>query len=169
MRILHFAVENFARVPSQFVKAERALGHESFLVTLYPSRHGHREEDICLNVPFVRFPLRTLLKGKPRYTPSEKRRKPDRLPPVWSPPNRFSEWAFRVRDFIWKIKIEPILWKLKLETVNVLFLDGGMGFLRYDPFIPRLKEKGVKIVVGYYGSDLRTSGIIPEMDQLADY
>lgn len=169
MRIIHFAVENFARAPSQFVKAERALGHESLLVTLYPSRHGHREEDICLNVPFVRFPLIHLFKGRPRFIPSEKRRKPETLPPVWKPSHRVAEWAFRFRDLIWKMKIGPGLQRLKPDTADILFLDGGLGFLRYDPFISRLKEKGVKIVVGYYGSDLRTRGIIPEIDSLADY
>lgn len=169
MRIFHFAVENFARVPSQFVKAERVLGHESFLITLYPSRHGHREEDVCLNVPFVRFPLIRFLKGKPRFIPSEKRRTLDKFPPVWRPSNRVAEWAFRFRDFIWKMKIEPVLRKLEIETADILFLDGGMGFLRYDSFIPKLKTRGVKIVVGYYGSDLRTRGIIPEIDSLADY
>lgn len=169
MRILHFAVENFARVPSQFVKAERALGHESLLVTLYPSRHGHREEDICLNVPFVRFPLIHVLKGKPRFVPSEKRRETDTFPPVWKPSHRLTEYALRFRDFMWKMKILPVLSTLRVDTVDILFLDGGLGFLRYDPFIPRYKEKGVKIVVGYYGSDLRTRGIIPEIDRLADY
>jgi len=169
MKIIHFAVENFAQVPSQFVKAERALGHESMLVTLYPSRHRHREEDLCLNVPFVRVPWVQKLKGKPTYVPSEKRRMPDQVPPVWSPSHRITQWAFRFRDWIWKRKIKPMLHRLQWDTVDILFLDGGMGFLRYDPFIPQLKEKGIKIVVGYYGSDLRTRGIIPEIDQLADY
>jgi hypothetical protein len=172
MKILHFAAENFARVPGNLVRAERVLGHESLLMTLYPSAHGFHDEDICLNAPFVKTPAVLSLKRLLRPgagVPGRMRRTAESGPPVWAPANPFSERLIRLRDRIWAPRIRKALTSIRIETFDILFLDGGLGFLRYDTFARGLKEGGMKIAVGYYGSDLRTRGILPDIDGLADY
>ena len=172
MKILHFAAENFARVPANLVRAERALGHESLLMTLYPSAHRFNDEDICLNAPFVKTPaVRSLKKFLHPRTPApgSVRRSAEQSPPVWKPANPLSDRLFRLRDRIWAPRIRRALKSIGIESFDVLFLDGGLGFFRNDTLVRGFRERGMKIVVGYYGSDLRTRGIIPEIDALADY
>jgi hypothetical protein len=172
MKILHFAAENFARIPANLVRAERALGHESLLMTLYPSAHGFKDEDICLNAPFVRTPaVRSLKKILHPKAPAQGgvRRGSGQGPPVWRPGNPLSDVLFRLRDRIWAPRIRRALKSIPIETVDILFLDGGLGFFRNDALVRGFKERGMKIVVGYYGSDLRTRGMIPGIDALADY
>jgi hypothetical protein len=172
MKILHFAVENFARVPANLVRAERALGHESVLMTLYPSSHGYQDEDICLRAPFVKTPAVRFAKKfiRPRAGVQARMRRPaGEGPPVWRPGNRISAILFGLRDRLWAPRVRKALDSIRIETFDILFLDGGLGFLRHDPFVGRIKAGGTKIAVGYYGSDLRTRGILPEIDGLADY
>ena len=54
LKILHIAPTNTSGVPGELVRAERALGHESRLVTLFRDRRGYFE-DICLNLAFIDF------------------------------------------------------------------------------------------------------------------
>ncbi len=172
MKVLHFAAENFARVPANLVAAERSLGHESLLATLIPSAQGFRDEDVCLHAPFVRFPAAGFLKR--RLTPAEERpargRRDAAAGPVrWAPSGPAAEAFFRMRDRLWKPAVLRFFRKVRPETFDGLVLDGGLGFLRYDPFIPALKAAGLRIAAGYYGSDFRARGVIHAIDRLADY
>ena len=172
MKILHFAVENFARVPANLVHAERALGHESLLVTLYTSAHGFRDEDVCLDAPFVKIPAADALRRAVRSRSAASggaRLRPGQGPPVWKPANRVAGWLVRARDRIWEPRVRRLLASIRIESFDALVLDGGLGFLRNDPFVPALKAAGMKLAVGYYGSDFRTRGILPAIDSLADY
>jgi len=141
-------------------------------MTLYPSAHGFHDEDICLNAPFVKTPAVLSLKRllRPRGgAPSRMRRTAESGPPVWAPANPVSGGLIRLRDRIWAPRIRRALASIRIESFDVLFLDGGLGFLRHDTFVGGLKQGGMKIAVGYYGSDLRTRGILPDIDGLADY
>jgi len=172
MKILHFAVENYAGVPGNMVKAERELGHESYLITLYRSSQRFNDEDICLNLPFVAKKYMKYMKSF--LFPEERRianvRKDEKIgTPTWKPANVFIDRLFKLRDKYWERKIRNVLNSIKVDTFDVLFLDGGAGFLRSGRIVQELKNLGIKIVVCYYGSDLRTRGIIPSVDRMADY
>jgi hypothetical protein len=172
LKILHFAAENFARVPANLVAAERQLGHESLLVTLMPSSHGFRDEDYCLHVPFVRPPAVNILKRllEPAVAkPTRVRRDAVLGPRQWKPANRISEALFRLRDMTWRPAVRRLFESVRPESFDCLVLDGGLGFLRYDPFVPELKAAGLRIAAGYYGSDFRTRGVIAPIDSLAHY
>ena len=172
MKILHFASENYARIPSTLVKAERKLGHESILVTLYHTFQKYAEEDYCLELPLVsnKFiaPIKRMLNVDTGKLNGQ-RRIDSASPPIWSAPNIFSHWLFYFRDRLWKGKIWHFLNKININSFNVLILDGGAGFLRSGEIVQELKQRGLKIVVYYCGSDLRTRGIIRAVDSLADY
>lgn len=172
MKILHFAVENFARVPGRMVQAERELGHESLLITLYPSRLNFQDEDICFNLPFVADSLSRVLKKVLRTEPtamSWKRKSSSSGPPVWKPRNGIEKVFFKIRDALWEKKIRSVLKSINAESYDLLVLDGGSGFLRSGRIVRELKEKGSSVAIVYCGSDLRTRGIIRPVDEIADF
>lgn len=173
MRILHFAAENFAGVPGTLVRAERELGHDSLLMTLIPSAQGVADGEVCLNLPFVRSAAVRRLKARlhPESVRVGARRRGGTTghPPVWAPANRAQAFLLRLRDRVWEPAVRRALRRVRVEDADIVFLDGGLGFLRNDTIAVGLKAKGKRIAVGYFGSDLRTRGILPEIDRLADY
>ena len=172
MKILHFAFENYARIPSTLVRAERKLGHESILVTLYHTFQNYAEEDYCLELPYVANKFLADIKRVLKVENSNingKRLKESVSPPIWHAPNTISRWFIYLRDRLWKEKIWDFLQKININSFNVLVLDGGAGFLRNGEIVQELKQCGLKIVVYYCGSDLRSRGIIEAVDSIADY
>ncbi|MFC1569335.1 glycosyltransferase [bacterium] len=171
MKILHFAIENYARVPSQLVNAEKELGHDSYLMTLYPSPRNVHDEDYCLNMPFVanRF-VKSFKKFLNPFQspPAFYRRDPSVGTPLWKP-HLHEKVLFNIRDSIWDNQIRKYLDKIHIHTFDLLILDGGAGFLRNGNIVSDLKKQGLKIAILYCGSDLRTRGRIPNVDDLADY
>jgi len=172
MKICHFAVENYARVPARLVQAERELGHDSFLITLYPSRQKFQDEDLCLNLPFVVDPISRIMKRIIRPAPAQmsyKRKSVQSAPPVWKPKNEIEKIVFQIRDNIWEKKIRSVLKKICIQSYDLIILEGGSGFLRSGKIVRELKQQGMPVAVLYCGSDLRTRGIIPSVDSIADY
>lgn len=172
MKILHFAVENFARVPARLVEAERELGHESLLITLYPSRQRFRDEGVCLNAPFVSGAFSGWMKHALRrgvQSMSYKRRSAADGPPVWRPRNRIEKACFDIRDVLWEPRVRKMLDSIDARQFDVLVLEGGSGFLRSGKVVRELKQNGMPVAVLYCGSDLRTRGLIPSIDEIADH
>ena len=172
MRILHFAIENFARVPGNLVRAERELGHDSFLITLYPSRFKFHDEDICLNLPFVANPLASAAKrlvGRKKPVMTYRRRKAGGEVPVWSPKNRIEKQFIAWRDGIWEKKVRKVLQDIQADTYDLLVLEGGAGFLRSGRIVRELGAGGMPIALLYCGSDFRTRGVIPAVEAIADF
>jgi len=148
------------------------LGHESYLWTLYPSRQGFRDEDLCLRLPFASGPLtrsfKNLLRGKSTQ-PSYRRRDGAAGIPEWKPSNPLEALFLNLRDSLWEPAVRQVLERIDIRSFDILFLDGGMDFLRSGRIAGELKSAGLKIAVGYFGSDLRTRGVIRAADCLADY
>ncbi len=169
-KILHIAVSNIAGVPLEFVRAERAWGYYSRLITFTPNPYGFGE-DICLNLPLLSELPMQLCKGLLGYRGPEAvnlRAKPSQIPPVWRSKNRLESWLFDLRDLIWKKKVLKLSRNFDLFGFDVYQLDGGLGFTRKGGIIRELKQKGKKVVCCYLGSDLRSRGVIPEIDRLSD-
>lgn len=169
MRILHVAPFNFSGVPIEFVKAERALGHHSRLITLGRDPRGY-EEDICLELPFLRDVLLNFVKRvvsrrieQTNITPI-----PSRIPPVWKPRGRAEALLMALRDRVWKRNLEEFFEGFDIHGFDLYQLDGGHGLLRSGEFIKELKKKGKRIICCYLGSDLRLRGVIPQIDALSD-
>jgi hypothetical protein len=170
MKILHIAPFNTAGVPMTFVQAERALGHESHLITLGRNKLSFKE-DICLDLPFLNFWGTTLIKKI--FTPYKRRivdniaRIPDKIPIQWSPGNLGEQILIRFRESVWNNKIHKAILKYNLHDFDIYQLDGGLGFYRDSRFIIQLKKNKKKIICCYTGSDLRTRGVIPEIDHIS--
>ncbi len=166
-------MENYAGVPGTFVHAENELGHESILVTLFPSRRQYDDGSICLNMPFVGTSFinfaKKIIGNKEQLQVSNKRRKNGPAMPLRNPDSTLLKHLFRWRDTIWEPKIHRLLSDIRIDTFDLIYLDGGMGFLRSGKIITQLKDSGIRVGIIYYGSDLRTRGVIAHVDALAEH
>jgi len=171
LKILHIAPMNTSGVPGELVRAERALGHESRLVTLFHDRRGYFE-DICLDLAFIDFVgtfwVKRRVSAPERLQVDNRLRLPDKIPPVWRPHTASERLLVRLRDRMWQPKIAAAIARYGLDTFDVYQLDGGLDFTRQPHFIPEMHRRGRKIICCYTGSDLRTRGVIPEIDALSD-
>jgi glycosyltransferase involved in cell wall biosynthesis len=170
-RILHVAPFNTVGVPMAFVRAERELGFESRLVTLYRNRRG-LEEDICLDLPFLDFAgtrwAKKIFSNPARLRVTNRRPKLKKIPPVWSPHSIFEAALVRSREWLWTPRIRAMMRELDFWNFDLYQFDGGLEFYRDGRIVRELKKRGKKIVVGYTGSDLRTRGVIKPVDDAAD-
>jgi hypothetical protein len=163
MNILHLAVENFAGIPMRLVQEERRRGHYSRLITLL-SPHQRYEEDIALNLPFSNAgylpAVRKLLRGN-RYEEKSNIRREQPAVKYWSPANVAEKALFALRDALWLPRANAVLKEIGgIEAFDVIIADGGHDFTRFPKILPATK---IPIVTFYYGSDLRTRGIIREV------
>jgi hypothetical protein len=162
---------NTSGVPGQLVQAERQLGFDSRLVTLYRDRRNYFE-DICLNLPFIDFSgtkfLKRWVSAPQKLTVDNVARIPDSIPLTWQPHSFFESFFVAVRDRIWRAKVEKAIRDFHLDQFDVYQLDGGLDFYRNPHFIPHVKKHGAKLICCYTGSDLRTRGVIKEIDGLSD-
>jgi glycosyltransferase involved in cell wall biosynthesis len=171
MRILHIAPFNTSGVPLIFVHAERSLGYDSRLITLAKNRQS-REEDICLNLPFIDFwgvrCVKKMVVPKKRRIIKNIAVAPKKIPLQWGFANSTERFLINFREYIWTRTIDNVIRDYDLWNVDVIQLDGGLGFYRNGRFIRALKERGKKVICCYTGSDLRIRGTIPEIDRISD-
>lgn len=174
LRILHIAPFNTAGVPIAFVKAERALGIDSRLVTFRRNQYGF-EEDICLDLPWIegrafRLVRDRLSSASRRARTREQGRNGEGLayPLVWTPKSRLEAALISIRERLWRSRIQAVLRQLDFYDYDLYQLDGGLDFSRTGTYAQALHGRGKKIVCCYLGSDLRTRGVIPEIDAVSD-
>ena len=169
--ILHIAPFNVAGVPLSFVKAERALGYYSRLITLGQTQQK-REEDLSLDLPLLNSPITRL--GKFVATPADRRiidnkkKTPKTIPITWEANGILENSLVKAREFFWRPIISNFLKSFNLFEFDIIQLDGGLGFFRDSHLIQQLKQSGKKLICCYTGSDLRTRGVIPTIDRLSD-
>ena len=170
-RILHIAPTNISNVPGTLVQTERKMGYDSRLVTLFRDRR-HYFEDICLNLPFIRFSgtrwIKRFVSAPEKLQVDNVLRVPETIPLRWEPHTRAEAMLVRIRDAIWAPRIEWAIRRYGLLDFDVYQLDGGLGFYRHAGFVRRVKDLAKPLVCAYTGSDLRTRGVIPAIDRLAD-
>jgi len=171
MKILHIAPYNTAGVPITFVKAERAQGHDSRLVTLARDPRGY-QEDICLDLPLwdpvLAGVFRRALYPRRAMAQDTGLAKPAHIPPAWKPANPLSALLVRLRDGLMRPAIRLAVKQYELDGYDVYQLDGGHGFLKYDGIIPAWHAAGKKVICCYLGSDLRKRGVMPGIDEVSD-
>ena len=170
-KILHIAPANTSGVPGQFVQAERSLGFESRLVTLFADPRNYFQ-DICLNLPFIDVgfirAIKRIVSNPQKLKIVNTAPKPAGIPIQWQPHTAAEKILVQMRDFWWRPTIERAIQRYKLDQFDVYHLDGGLGFYRHSAFIERMHNDGRKIICCYTGSDLRTRGVIPKIDAIAD-
>lgn len=168
MRSLHFSYYNTVNVPLTFCKVYEAMGHGGRLLTLYKHR-GNIPEDICLDKkPFNPWWLKTL---------RDKREKQDeksvalaaRQGKVWEygPKNIAERVFFSMRDQWRSIEFSRLAGRYTLYDFDLYHFHGGIDFFRDCRWVKRLSMMGKPIICHYHGPDIRSRGVIQEMDALS--
>jgi len=170
-RILHLAPFNTSGVPITLVRAERESGFESRLITLGRDPRGY-EEDICLDLPFLDFAgtrwAKKLFSHPARLQVTNRHKIPAQIPPTWTPHSWPEKWLIKFRETVWQRKIARAMAAVDFWNFDLYQLEGGLEFFRDGRIVRELKKRGKPIICLYTGSDLRTRGVIPEIDRLAD-
>jgi len=163
-KILHVAVENYAGVPYDFARMHNECGDYSRLITQYPNIRGFKE-DITLNFYVSRSSLASFWRKKKRddtYTTTHNQA------PIFKPKNFFEHIYFSLSDIVRQYSVAELLEKEHLNDFDIIHFDGGMDFTRKPKQALVWKKEGKKIVTCYYGSDLRSRGIIKELEEISD-
>jgi glycosyltransferase involved in cell wall biosynthesis len=170
-RILHLAPFNTSGIPMAFVRAERELGYTSRLITLGRDPRGY-EEDVCLDLPFLDFAgtrwAKKFFSDPARLQVTNRRHIPAQIPLAWTPHSLPEKWLISFRETIWRRKIAQVMAAVDFWNFDLYQLEGGLEFYRDGRLVRELKTRGKPLICLYTGSDLRTRGVIPPIDRLAD-
>jgi len=168
LKILHIAVENYAGVPYSYVQMHRASGDEAKLVTFYHTPYKFPEE-ACLNYFVPRnFISNYWRKSKIENLHKSVERKEKSYPIYFEPKNFFESLYFDVAESLRTKKIMAFIEEHELNKYDVIHYDGGMDFFRDSRIAKNWKTDGKKIVCCYFGSDLRSRGLMRELDRISD-
>jgi hypothetical protein len=169
--VLHIAPENTAGVPYNVTSMQNKFGMPSRLVTFYKIPFSF-PEDICLNLPIPRSRLamkwRDLKLKKIQGEIKEKDADKWTYLPHFEPKNFAEKIYMFYREKRNQAKFLAVLEKINADSFDVIHFDGGIDFFMDSRLAKKWKSQGKKIVNCYYGDDLRTRGIVREMDELSD-
>ena len=169
MKILYISPINTVGTLDLWKKFHESKGNQCTYLTLCKSPLGV-DNGLCLNLPWLahsntRVGLRRLYYkmirgGVGEYQPKEG------FPPLCTPNSSFESIYFKLRDWLWSFKIESSIKKFDLKSYDIYHLEWGLGLYRDARFIKSLQNK--KIICTYHGQDLRTRGVLPEIEQLSN-
>ncbi len=169
MRILYISPLNTVGTLDLWKKFHESKGNECTYLTLYKSPLGV-DNGICLNLPLIAhskisIELRRIYYKMTRGETGEYKAKSG-YPPICQNDSIFEASYFKLRDWIWSFKLEYIINKLDLASYDIYHLEWGLGLYRDARFIKNLNKK--KIICTYHGQDLRTRGVIDDIDKLSN-
>jgi len=164
MKILHIAPQNYAGVPYSFYQMHNACGDYSRLITLHKNKFA-LPEDVNLNFPLPNFNFAKFWRRKKL---EEREEEKNTAAPYFQYKNSFEKLYFFINDKLRKPRVDEIIYELELDDYDIIHYDAGLDFYRNSSQAIKWKKAGKKIVCCYYGSDLRTRGIIKELDEISD-
>ena len=171
MKILYISPENTVGTLSTWKNFHLSQGNECEFITFYKTPNDF-DSGICLNLPFIsshrlyrnmrslHYKINSKLKNE--YSSKEG------YPPVWEPNSFFEKIYFSIRDFIWSMKINPIIKKHNLFDYDVYHFEWGLDFYRNCGFSSKIKALNKKIICTYHGQDMRTRGVLKNLNQISD-
>ena len=169
--ILHLAPENTAGVPYNVSSMQNMFGMKSRLITFYKIPYDF-PEDICLNLPLPRSKIamkwREIKQAGMHKDLQEKEIDKWTHLPYFSPKNTAEKTYLKYRENRNKPKLLKALDEINPDSFDIIHFDGGIDFFSDSRLAKTFKLKGKKIVNSYFGDDLRTRGIVKEMDELSD-
>ena len=168
MKILYVAPEHVSGTLTVFKQEHERRGDVCRFVTFWHSRWDF-PDDICLNLRGM--PNRSWVRAIRRSVAHDPYNTPSRIVagklPVWNP-NPLVRAMFSLRDeYNWR-KIRIAIKQHDLLHYDVLHLDGGADFTRDARFARAFKKKNKGVVAYFHGSDLRSRGYIPAVDDITD-
>lgn len=164
LKILHIAPVNFAGVPYSFYQMHNAVGDYSRIITLHKNDKDF-PEDICIDFPLLTSGIAK--RWRQKKVEIVESQFADKLH-FFEPNNLLEKYYFKFNDIIRQRKVNEAIKKYNLNDFDIIHYDGGLDFYRNSSQAKKWKKEGKKIVCVYYGSDLRSRGLIREMDEQSD-
>lgn len=169
--VLHIAPENTAGVPYNVMKMQNMHGMQARLLTFYKIPFDF-PEDVCLNLPLPRSKAAMKWREFKQANLQSKLQKQQfdqwTFLPYFEPKNAAEKAYMKLRENRNKPKFLKALDDLNADSFDIIHFDGGIDFFSDSQLARALKMKGKKIVNCYFGDDLRTRGIVREMDEISD-
>jgi len=171
MKILYISPENTVGTLTLWKKEHESRGNHCRTVTFFNSPKNFKD-DICLDLPFnftlsrmsqIRNFIFKYYRGKEGYFKEK-----DGCPPLWQPEGVFDSAFLKFKDWLWEPRITKIIKDYNLYDFDVVHFESGMDFLKNESFVRELKKRGKKIICHYHGEDLRSRGVMPYIDRVAD-
>ena len=170
MKILYISPENTVGLLTTWKKIHEMNGNTCDFVTMYQSKQGF-DDGICLDLPLITTNY-SYIYMRNLYYKMTRGKKGDQeiissIPP-FNKTNAFEKIYYRLRDLIWRFKVEKAITDYKLLDYDVYHFEWGMDIYRNCDFLKRVKNRKKIIIANYHGQDIRTRGILNDMDCLAD-
>ena len=167
LKILYISPENTGGTLNFWKHCHENKGNECTFITLYKSKHNY-DPGICLELPLI-YTNSWYLQSRHHYYQIFRGKQGDYkekegYPPIWKPNTFLEKKYFQFRDWFWHFKVEPAIENLRLMDYDIIHLEWGLEFYRDGRFAKKLAERGKSIVCTYHGQDLRTRGVISEID-----
>src|SRR6056297_511482 len=171
MKICYISPENTVGTLKMYKKMHHLRGNEIRFITFFHSPKGF-EEDICLDLPFnftkpylkkIRHKIYQLYRGKTGYHTEKKG-----YPPTWEPEGLFDRCFIEWKEKLWHPYIKKAIKKYDLDSFDVYHFESGMDFYRDARFAKHVAKHGKKVICHYHGEDMRSRGVLPELDSISD-
>ena len=156
---------------SLWKKAHELNGNECDIITLYRNPN-QSEAGICLDLPFIstnskylnlRHRYYQIYRGELGEYKDKKG-----FPPIWEANSLFEKYFFKIRDWIWSFYIEDAIKKYDLYDYDIYHFEWGLDFYRDCRFAKELSKRKKPIVCTYHGQDMRTRGVMKELNQISN-
>jgi hypothetical protein len=169
--VLHIAPENTAGVPYNAMQMQNMFGMPARLLTLYKIPYNF-PEDICLDLPLPKSKLamkwREYKQSKLHEIIDENNIDKWTHMPYFAPKNMLEKFYRNLREKKNESRFLNALKELNSDSFNIIHFDGGIDYYADSQLAKKWKKEGKKIINCYFGDDLRTRGIVKEMDELSD-
>jgi hypothetical protein len=170
-KVLHIAPENTAGVPYSMMDMQNQSGFKSRLITFYKIPFDF-PEDICLDLKLPRGRLamkwRSIKHSMLHNKIKEQKINQYSHMPYFAPGNLLEKFYMNLREGKNENKLLKALEDIDVESFGIIHFDGGIDFFRDSRLAKKWKKEGKKILNCYFGDDLRTRGVVKEMDELSD-
>ncbi len=155
---------------SLWKKAHEMNGNECDFITFYKNPKQN-DSGICLNLPMISTKA-WYIKLRHRYYKIFRGdfgdyKEKEGFPPVWVPHSIYERLYFSFRDWVWQSYIDTAIDKYKLFDYDIYHFEWGLDFYRDCRFAKQLFKKRKPIICTYHGQDMRTRGVIKEMDEIS--
>ncbi|HJY62991.1 MAG TPA: glycosyltransferase [Ignavibacteria bacterium] len=170
-KVFHISPENTAGVPYNVMAMQNKFGMAARLLTFYKIPFNFHE-DICLDLPIPRSKL--AMKWREfKQSNLHKKIKEQNLDslthlPYFKPANSVELAYMKRREKRNEGKLLRALNEMKADTFDIIHFGSGIDYYSDSRLAKKWKKAGKKIINCYYGDDLRTRGIVKDMDELSD-
>ena len=156
---------------SLWKKAHEMKGNQCDFITMFQNQN-QSDSGICLNLPLISS-SQTYLRCRHWYYKRHRGdlgdyQEKEGYPPIWKPNSPLERLYFMIRDWIWQFYIEKAIKKYNLFDYDIYHFEWGIDLYRDCRFAKKLSKNKKPIICTYHGQDMRTRGVIKDMDKISD-